>query len=99
MNDLEQRVKALEELMQRVTDAFIATPRQVVATVQTDVGDIALKFPEELRQHLTITENTIKTKFVSKELWNEMDKIARGLGYKYVSAADAAGKGAHWRHK
>ena len=99
MSDLEERVKALEDLMQRVTNAFIATPqpRQVVAQVQTDVGDIALQFPEELRQHLTIDENTIRTAYVAHEMFVKMNGIAKGLGYKYVSAEKAGAKSGYWR--
>lgn len=59
--------------------------------------EIAEKFPEDLRQHLTIdaTKGTIKTKFVSHEKWVQMDAIARELGYEYVSA----GKDSHWERK
>ena len=90
---LEERVKALEDLVQAITRCLIAEPQKPKPQPHpTDVGDIALEFPEDLRRHLTITTDTIKTKFVAREKWLEMDKIATGLGYKYVSA----GKDSRW---
>ena len=55
----------------------------------------AEKFPEDLRRYLTFSKDTIKTKHVAYELWQRMDKIARGLGYEYVSD----GKNSRWRKK
>jgi len=93
--NLEERVKALEDLVQAITRCLIAEPQKPKPQPQmalADVGDIALQFPEDLRRHLTITVDTIKTKFVAREKWLEMDKIATDLGYKYVSA----GKESRW---
>jgi len=58
-------------------------PQQQQPTANEAV--ILSKFPEHLRQHLTISENgrIIRTKFVSKDYWKEMNFIAKNLGYKW----------------
>jgi len=49
-------------------------------------------FPEELQEYLTISADMIETKFVSKEKWNQINDVAKGLGYKWVSD----GKNSRW---
>jgi len=68
-------------------------PQKLTAT------EIADKFPENLRKHLTIntgdSETRISTAFVSREYWDQMNEIAKELGFSWVSA----GKDSHWRKK
>ena len=63
----------------------VSPEEPTIARAVLTAEELAQKFPEELRQHLTVNaeEGWIKTKFVATELWQEMDKIARSLGYKY----------------
>ncbi len=86
----EARIKALEDLMQAVSRCFIAAPqkpqaKQESAEQTSDEVRILNKFPEHLRQHLTVEQDgrIIRTKFVSREYWQEMNEIAKGLGYKW----------------
>jgi hypothetical protein len=56
---------------------------------------VLLKFPPEYRQHLTVKNGDIHSEYVSKERFNEINQVARSLGYEYVSA----GKESHWRKR
>lgn len=94
--NLEERVKALEEWRDHIAQALMYAPKkqsQPKVERKMPVGDIAMKFPEDLRQHLTIKPDTIKTEFVSRDKWAAMNAIAVGLGYKYVSE----GKNSRWQ--
>lgn len=95
---LAERIKSLEQWRDSIIQACFQAPKSAEAKpipkaeYKMSIGEIAEKFPEDLRQHLTITADTIKTEFVSRDKWLKMDEIAKSLGYKYVSA----GKDSHW---
>ena len=61
----------------------------------TAAKSILNEFPAEYRQHLTVKNGNIYSEFVNKERWTEINQIARGIGYEYVSA----GKESHWRKR
>lgn len=90
---LTQRIKALEEWRDHILQSlmYAPTPEAKPAPKQqpvTPANQILDAFPEELREFLTVSGDTIKTKYVSRDKWVVMDEIARKLGYRYE-----AGKG------
>jgi len=49
------------------------------------------EFPPDYRSHLTLKDDKIYCEFVERNIWTEINQIARSIGFEYV-----AGKGAHW---
>ena len=94
LEELKARVKSLEDLMQALSRCFIAAPQKTEqpkpatqqSSMTSDEHRILNKFPEHLRQHLTIEQDSkvIRTAFVSKEYWEEMNDIAKASGYKWM---------------
>ena len=94
MNEEEIRYLVRDEL-RKILDKGLMYSAEAKPQPKKNMSavDIANEFPENLRKHLTVTVDTIKTEFVSKEMWSQMDGIARKLGFKYVSD----GKNSRWK--
>ncbi len=85
---LEQRVKALEDLMQRLAQAFLAAPNQPQPQTPS-------KFTQETVDHITIQLNgdIVTKEFIhDKALWARINEDLKKDGYKWVSA----GKDSRW---
>ena len=92
---LEERVKALEDLVQKITQAFIATPMTkapLPSPSPTPTSDVLSKFPEQLRQHLTVKDGKIYLNKYLTHGWDEINDIATSLDFHWVKA----GKDSHW---
>jgi hypothetical protein len=55
--------------------------------------DVLQQFPPDYRRYLTVDGDKITSQYTSKEIWTEINQVARGLGYSWVSA----GKESHWK--
>ena len=101
IEELKGRVKALEDLVQKITQAFIATPTKPAPkpTVSQQVS-ILQRFPEDLERQLTATlENgmwIIKPKcFLDSKVFGEVCRLVEDLDGEYVKEP----KNNRWRIK
>lgn len=97
-----QNQKADAELMLEMLDRGAPSQqheekKQPEKTMTSDELRIRNQFPEPLKQHLTVEQDgrIIRNKFVNREYWMEMNKIAISLGYKWwVDPSNS--KNNHW---
>ena len=100
INELEARVKTLEDLAAEVTRVFLGAPKEIAKPeVQPTANEVVIlsKFPEHLAQHLHVESNgrIIRNDFVSRDFWMEMNDVAKGMGYKWwVDPSNS--KNNHW---
>ena len=94
MNDEEIRYIVRDELRKILDKGLMYSaetkpkPQKEAITPQA----VAEAFPPDLRQYLTITENTIKNEYVSPEKFAQISAIAEKLGYKRI----VDGKNSRW---
>jgi hypothetical protein len=106
--ELERRVKALEDLMQRITQAFYMPPNKSTPQPQAQptqpttskriIDNVRYAFPEDLETRLNFEEKgdyiLLRPKqFLGDEVFAKIASIVRGMGGEYVSA----GKDSHFR--
>lgn len=99
MSFSEQQIRQLvREEVRRIIDAGLmytaeAKPQLTPQSKpEPQTPDALSKFPENLRQHLTLKDGKIYKKFVAPELFEQMNKIASENGYRWISN----GKESHW---
>jgi len=53
------------------------------------------KYPPELQKHLTFKDGKLYSEYTSRDIWTQINSIAKDNGYTWVSE----GKDSHWERK
>jgi len=95
-------LKGLEDLAELYLQSRTMKPesskpekKETPQPTKQQANNLLEQFPPDYRSYLSVKDNKIFIKFVSKEKWTEINQVAKGLGYEWISA----GKDSHWRKK
>jgi len=89
VSDLEGRVKALEEVLQGITNVLLRAPTQQKPPTPTKFKDETVANTETQLNGYIVTKGYIH----DRDLWAKINEDLKAHGYKWVSA----GKDSHWQ--